>query len=247
MADDVKFCPNCGKASNDASLGESNPYAPPKYSVASFAVIENSDLRAAARQQLRGAWGTMAVACLIYALIMIPLTFLFSEFSPFADPTLDKISTIIWYILSGPLSLGFVGLLLKRVREQEIFVKDAFSGFKRFGASLLLAFFEGLFTALWTLLLVVPGIIKSLGYSMAFFIMSDDPHVKPLEALRKSQLMMRGYKAKLLELQLSFIGWGILATLTVGIGFLWLVPYYGVSMANFYENVKQNQKILLAA
>jgi len=72
--------------------------------------------------------------------------------------------------------------------------------------------------------------------------MYDNPDIKPLEAIKKSQIMMKGYKWKLFILHLSFIGWGLLCILTAGIGFLWLYPYVGLSEGNFYENLKRNQE-----
>ena len=201
--DGTKICVNCGKEI------DTNLYAPPKHEATGFTVIENEDLRALARQQLKGAWGKMALAV---------------------------------FIVSGAFYLGFSGMFLKRMRGEEVFVENIFDGFKRFLPSLLLMFFYTLFIVLWSLLLIIPGIIKSLGYSMAFFIMNDNPEIKPLEAIKRSQIMMRGYKGKLFMLCLSFIGWGLLGLLTLGIGYLWLTPYIGLSISNFYENLKQNQE-----
>ena len=88
-------------------------------------------------------------------------------------------------------------------------------------------------------MLIIPGIIAAYAYSMAFFIMADNPSVGALEAIRRSKAIMRGRKAKLFCLDLRFLGWGILCLLTLGIGFLWLVPYIQASHAHFYEDVRQ--------
>jgi len=221
---------------------EQNPYAPPKHGSTGFIVIENHDLRAHSRQQLKGAWGKMALAVFVYSLIVYPALFIFSEISPLHNTTLDVILTIAYYIVIGPFYLGFSGLFLKRIRGEEVSVKNIFDGFGNFFKSFLLCLFYVIFTMLWSLLLIVPGIIKALGYSMAYYIMYDNPDIKPLEALKKSQAMMKGYKGKFFMLYLSFIGWALLGLLTLGIGYLWLYPYVGVSMGNFYENLKQNQQ-----
>ena len=76
---------------------------------------------------------------------------------------------------------------------------------------------------------------------MAYYIMNDNPYIKPIEAINKSKAMMKGYKGKYFLLGLSFIGWYLLGILTLGIGYIWLTPYVGLSTANFYENLKQNQ------
>ena len=76
---------------------------------------------------------------------------------------------------------------------------------------------------------------------MAYFILRDNPQMNALEAITASRMMMNGYKTKLFCLYLSFIGWAILCVLSFGIGFLWLTPYMTLSVANFYENLKQEQ------
>jgi len=229
----------------------------------------NSELRAYARAQLKGVWGGMVFTFFIYFLIYLPfnsfsfldsivnsvdntffylriylLNFLDRNMPGFA-PSISPISnvlTIAMLIAAGPFALGFAGFFLKRIRGEQIAVENIFDGFTRFFPSFLVMFFTGLFTVLWSLLLIVPGIIKAFGYSMAFYIMYDNPEIKPLEALKKSQIMMKGYKMKLFLLELSFIGWIVLAFLSFGLGFLWLNPYMYLSIANFYENLKRNQE-----
>jgi uncharacterized membrane protein len=235
---------------------EQNPYAPPMHESVSMlrgrkyidydVIQQNSELRACARKQLQGIWGQMALAFFVYHLIIYIPMLIFSEISPLYNKVIDNISTVVVYIFTGPFTLGFVGYFLKRIRNEEIAVRNIFDGFKRFVPSFLVTFFIYLFVALWSLLLIIPGIIKGLGYSMAYYIMYDNPEIKPLEAIKKSQIMMKGYKAKLFCLYLSFIGWYLLGLLTLGIGYLWLYPYEGLSVTNFYENLKivQEKSIL---
>lgn len=239
----IKFCTSCGKEIDNITNEEQNPYAPPEHSAVrtDVAVLSNYDLRACSRQQLKGAWGKMALAIFVYSLITIFSQFIFSEYG-FYIPVLDIIITIAVLVTAGPFALGLTGYFLKRIRGQEIFVKNIFDGFKRFLPSLALAFFTTLFVFLWSFLLIVPGIIKSFSYSMAFYIMYDNPDMKPLDAIRKSQLMMKGYKGKLFMLYLSFFGWCLLAVLTLGIGYFWITPYMCLAVGNFYENLKQAQE-----
>jgi len=211
----------------------------------------NSELRSYARQQLKGVWGKMVFAYFIYFLIYLPsniLSVLDSIDKQFPDlmvptfPLLSGILSIVILIVTGPFSLGFSGFLLKRVRGEEIAVRNIFDGFKRILPGFLVMFFIALITALWSLLLIIPGIVKMYGYSMAFNILYDNPEIKPLEALKQSQIMMKGYKGKLFLLQLSFTGWAFLCILTLGAGYFWLYPYVSLSIANFYENLKRNQE-----
>ncbi|MCL2293543.1 MAG: DUF975 family protein [Spirochaetes bacterium] len=242
------------ETSNAKNTNEAqNPYAPPKHdSVPIYpagqymdytAIQSNYVLRAAARKQLQGVWGKMALAFFIYLVITVVPQFLFSErgFLSYI-PALEMLITIAVAVVSGPFALGWAGFYLKRVRGDGIAIGNIFDGFSRFFQSFLAMFFFFLFTLLWSLLLIVPGIIKAIGYSMVFNILYDNPEMKPLEALKKSQTMMKGYKLKYFLLSLSFIGWFLLGLLTLGIGWLWITPYAYLSFANFYENLKRNQE-----
>ena len=151
----------------------------------------NSELRAQAREALRGKWPMAAVAALIYSAIAGGLS---------AIP-----------VIGGLCSL-FVGLPVA------------------YG-----------FTILWSLLLVIPGIIKSYSYAMTSFILKDEPEMKNNAAIEKSMAMMEGNKMKLFMLDLSFIGWAILCIFTLGIGLLFLQPYVAISRAAFYEDLKAQQ------
>jgi len=225
----------------------------------------NSELRAYARGQLSGVWGKMVFAYFVLFLIYIPQYFfsilnsimesdessliylqnlVYDNIPVIADftPGISNVLTIIMLLTTGPFALGFAGLFLKRIRGEEIATKNIFDGFKRFFPSFLVMFFTTLFTSLWSILLVIPGIVKALAYSMAFNIMYDNPEIKPLEAIKRSQIMMKGYKGKLFLLELSFIGWAFLCVLSLGIGYLWLNPYMNLSIANFYENLKRRQE-----
>lgn len=95
-----------------------------------------------------------------------------------------------------------------------------------------------LFTFLWSLLLIVPGIIKSLSYSMSLYIKRDRPELTAREAMCESERIMKGHKMELFILQLSFIGWALLSLLTCGLGFLLLAPYSYTTTAAYYETLK---------
>jgi len=208
-----------------------------------YSVIqENRDLRAQSRSQLKGVWGKMALAILVYYLITMVPQFLFWEYGFLHIPLLETIITIAVFVVMGPFALGLVGYFLKRIRQEEFCLNNIFDGFLKFLPSFLLMFFYMLFIFLWTLLLIVPGLIKMYAYSMVFYIMYDNPEIKPLDAIKQSKIMMKGYKGKLFLLHLSFIGWGFLCILTLGIGFLWLMPYMMLAEGNFYENLKKNQE-----
>ena len=187
---------------------------------------KNSELRAAARTQLRGGWLVAVGAVFIYCLLISLSSAVFG---------------IGLIITGGPLTLGLCIFFLHKARGETAEFENIFEGFKTFVPSLLVFILEGLFIFLWSLLLIVPGIIKTFSYSMAFFILRDNPGMSALDAITASRKMMKGYKGRLFCLYLSFIGWILLSIITFGIGFLWLYPYMFLSMTNFYENLKKVQ------
>jgi uncharacterized membrane protein len=187
---------------------------------------ENHELKALARSQLKGSWLAAVGMLLVYSIIIGASSFV----------------VVGPLILGGPLVLGFYGYYLKKTRGETVKLENLFDGFKHFGTSLLLFLLVMIFLTLWICLFIVPGIVKSFSYSMAFFILKDNPEISAREAITRSRKMMVGYKGKLFGLYLSFIGWALLCCLSLGIGFLWLCPYMSLSLANFYEDLKQNQQ-----
>ena len=100
-----------------------------------------------------------------------------------------------------------------------------------------------LFTFLWSLLFIIPGIVKCFSYSMTPFILEEHPELGANDAIDHSRAMMKGHKFDLFWLLLSFIGWGFLCLFTFGIGYLWLIPYMNTSVSAFYEDVKADYEV----
>jgi uncharacterized membrane protein len=136
--------------------------------------------------------------------------------------------------------LGAAIFSLNVSRDKELKVEQIFQGFKHFSTALVTYLLMVLYIFLWMLLLIIPGIIAALSYSMTFYILADEPNLKPSEALQKSKQIMHGYKFKLFGLYLLFILLGIACILTLGIGFLWLVPFAAVTTAKFYEDIRES-------
>lgn len=143
------------------------------------------------------------------------------------------------FILGGPIHFGLASFFVKLARGQECAFSELFSGFNYFLKNFLLNFFISIFTILWFLLFIIPGFIAILRYSMAYYIINDNPDLKPLAAIELSKRMMQGQKMRLFKLWLSFIGWFLIGIVTLGIGFLFVMPYYNATLANFYEDIRQ--------
>lgn len=144
----------------------------------------------------------------------------------------------IWSLLCLPLSWGFTVYFLNLIRNHDISYERLIDGYKDFVRIFLAELLVGLAVGVGTILFIVPGIILGLMFSQTAFILKDDPQISAGDALSLSSKMMQGHKMELFWLVLSFIGWAILACLTLGLGFLLLAPYYEATMAHYYEDLK---------
>lgn len=194
--------------------------------------LEIGGIRAEARRQLSGRWGNAILGMLIYVIIMGVLAYM------------DSVGKLIAFIISGPMIVGLIRFFIQFKRTQEkVPYEVLFSGFKDFKVSFLTVLLLNICVLLWSLLFIIPGIIAAYSYSMALYIVAENPDITASEALRISKEMMKGYKGKLFLLELSFIGWAILSILTLGIGILWLNPYIQLSTVNFYEDLRKNRSL----
>ena len=148
--------------------------------------------------------------------------------------------SLICILLVYPLTVGYANAMRKLlVAGDNNLVPNAFNiAFSNYWHKVWTMLLMAILTGLWTLLFIIPGIIKAFSYAMTPFIVEENPELTANEAIHRSRMMMRGHKFDLFWLWLSFIGWGILCMLTAGIGFIWLVPYMETSQAAFYEEVK---------
>lgn len=201
-------------------------------------LAKNRELKSLAREQLSGKWNDAVVFTLLFFLIYVPITILQNSFG---EENESLLSLIVFFI-TAPIEYGAVKYFLDFKRGEEVSNEYLFAGFKNYSAIILLNILIFIKVFLWTLLFIIPGILAAFRYSMAIYILRDNPKMGANEILKLSSKMMDGHKWQLFVLQLSFIGWSFLALLTLGVGFLWLVPYMEVTYANFYDQVKEEQK-----
>ena len=208
----------------------------------------NSELRAQARERLEGQWGTFVLMTflmlVIQTILQIPgyigsLLEILSPENVLASLSFSNISNIL-SLLALPLSWGLTVSLLRNHREESVDLENLFDGFRggRYTRVFCALFLVNLFTFLWALLLIIPGIMKAFSYALTPYIIMDEPELTARHAITRSCEIMEGRRWKLFCLYLSFIGWGILSLLTFGIGFLWLAPYMNASIAAFYEDAR---------
>lgn len=193
----------------------------------------NQGYKNRALANLDKAWAPAAIATLIFYVVTLAITYSI-EFGIGSEYSL--LATLI----TLPLSYGILVLFLDFARGEKIENSKLFDGYKYgFQRIFTTGLLQLIYTVLWYLLLIIPGIIKSYSYSMTYYIMKDNPELKNNAAIEKSMQMMDGHKMDLFLLHLSFIGWAILCLLTMGIGFIFLIPYIYTAQAHFYEDLKK--------
>ena len=222
----------------------------------SYCTKTNSELKEMSKSQLKGKWLIAILVCFVVWILTEGISFKIESnqvlrtlqtFNLSYGETTNYSTSydllgLIKFLIGGPVEFGLALFFLNIVRNVDAKFENLFSGFKYFINTFALYLLKTIFVWLWTLLLIIPGIIASLSYSMSFYIMNDNPEVGVMEAIKQSKQMMKGNKGTLFVLYLSFIGWFILSILTLGIGLLWLKPYVNTTVANFYENLKYNTR-----
>ena len=189
------------------------------------------EMKAAAKAQLNCKWLLTTGVLVVGALILSAVLF-----------------TIIGsLLLIGAIEFGYCAYLITVTRNKDSDFGKLLSGFNRFGDVCITGILKWLFTGLWSLLFVIPGIVKSYSYAMTMYIMQDHPELSGNDAITKSRQMMDGHKFDLFILDLSFIGWYLLGALTFGILIIFYVePYRQVTRTNFYEQLRMDYEGLTA-
>lgn len=189
--------------------------------------MDRVQLKTMAKAQIKGNIGILFVITLIVAAIGAIVG---------AIPVVGSVASA--FVITPAFSIATTIIYLKLVSGVKPEIAELFNHFDKFWASFKVSFLTGLFVMLWSLLLYIPGIIKSFSYAMAPYIIAENPEIGALEAINRSKAMMEGHKMELFVLSLSFIGWYMLGAVTFGIAFIWIIPYVSATMANFYNSVK---------
>ena len=221
----------------------------------------NQDYKNAALAALRGNWAPAVLVTVVYYLIAgilyapsLYYQFTITDSVSALDPSdlvglmdlyrqmmgYSSLSTLASIFLLFPITIGFVNAFrLLLLNGDNRLTENMFSiSFKNYFHKVWGMLLMYIFIFLWTLLFIIPGIVKAFSYAMTPYILEENPDLSANDAIDRSRAMMKGHKFDLFYLWLSFIGWGILSVLTLGIGFLWLCPYMYTATASFYEDVK---------
>ena len=230
-----------------------------------YTPLDNKVIKSNARDFIRGRlwmfWSVLLVVGIIESLAnSLPQWIFGDRLSNLSDiiagnpdniPKEISSSVFGWYyvlnvlitIVLIPLNIGVAQNVLAWSRGEDVNKwKVLFGGFnsaKIFFKQVGIVVLNTILCALWAILLVVPGIIKGLAYSMYPYVLRDEPDLSVWQTLKKSEAIMKGYKGKLFLLYLSFIGWFILGAFTFGILYIWLTPYIMTSTVKFYDDVRR--------
>jgi uncharacterized membrane protein len=218
-----------------------------------------SEIKAQAKAGFMAQYGVSVGALLLVILITSTLSVIYSiiNFQTFlwhgfsysryiavggAAVTLSQLSFLMAIFLYPPIIVGYSSFALRIYRGQQGDISDMFrTSFFNYWRKVGGMLWMYLFTFLWSLLFVIPGIVKALAYFMTPYILAECPNVTATDALKLSMRMTYGYKGEIFVMGLSFIGWAILSGLTFGIlGILYTGPYMGTSFAGLYDELKRN-------
>ena len=209
--------------------------------------MTRKELKLQAKESLRGRWFKIILIILFTTILLSSKNYVQSYYQLRGLEFSFKITNplnIINILIAGFISTGLCKYLLNFINPMvdedfgDIFSYGKYF-FKLFGLYILITVltFIGLF------LLIVPGVILIYAYSQSYYIMAENPELSITECMKKSRHLMDGHKGELFLLHISFIGWGILAILTAGVGFLWLTPYMKVTETYYYLYLTEGTSI----
>lgn len=190
----------------------------------------SSEYKNQALDALQGRWTEAVVATIVYicaiSVVSVLLMYVVGEWLGY-----------IYYVAMMPMIFGLTVYFLYVARHQSANWERVFDGFRDYKKVFLTMLLQCVYISLWSLLLIVPGIIKMYSYAMTYYVMRDNPELSKNAAIERSMAMMEGHKMDLFLLDLSMIGWFILSYITLGIGFIFLLPYVLTAHACFYEDL----------
>jgi len=201
---------------------------------------KNKEILKEAEFALAKKWGQAILVSLSYILILISIVLIEKKGLLNARSILrDLLQIAINLIITGPFTLGISKYYLEIARRENPRYNTMYIGFLDFKRAFITYILTGIYTTLRFLLLIIPGIIAALDYSLVYFILSEDSDISSNDAILKSKKMMYGHRKQLFYMSLTFLGLFIASIFTLFIGLLWLMPYSYVSFSLFYEDVKK--------
>ena len=201
--------------------------------------MNRAELKAAARVQISGKIGILFVI----SLIIFGITFV----AELLGAIITGASLLVSIIVAPAFSLSMAKIYLSVTDGIKPTAGDSFFGFEDFWAAFKVTFLVGIYTFLWSLIFVIPGIVKAYSYSMSLYILAENKGKSARECIRESMAMTEGYKMDLFVLDLSFIGWALVTAITFGLAGIWVGPYMQATKVNAYRFLKAKKEFVQGA
>lgn len=217
-------------------------------------MISNQDLKKKALDGLANNWGKGVGSGILLYVIIIFIALVLHVFILLLTYPLEEdlallitmgIVYIICYTFFMPLFVGTSWMYLHLVRQEHAPISLMFTTFRFFPKLFTTGLLKMILVALWSLLLIIPGILRYYSYSQTIYILKDEPDLSAMEAINESKRRMEGKRGKLFLMQLSFIGWYLLGSFTT-FSHLWSYPYYKTTRAGFYESYIKRENLIEA-
>lgn len=186
------------------------------------------------KEHLKDFWIGYGIILIISLVLSFGIEILFDK-----ETTVYAVLTLVASFFTSTLSVGFYSYLLKMIRNESFDRNDIFAYIGKVLPIVAIILLVTIFTLLWSVLFIIPGIIAALSYSMVFLLYAEDQSSTAMDYLDQSKELMRGYKWDYFVFGLSFLGWILLSVLTFGILLIWVLPYYTVAEVLYYDELKQ--------
>lgn len=196
------------------------------------------DMKLKAKKSLKGNWGISIALVVVLMAICGALEWVLTYYS---EHLYIGVLSIVVSLITIPLVLGKTIYFLKLVKGEDVRFQDLFSGFNNTLKVIGVAILSDVIIIIGYILLIIPGIIFTFMLSQVYYILAENPEIGVIECLKESKRLMEGKKIDYFVLMLSFILWGILTGLTLGLAGLYVIPYYEATVANFYLSIKSQQ------
>ena len=183
-------------------------------------MFDRAGVKTEAKSQIQGNIGTLFLCTLVIGLI-------------------TSVASVVSWVVAPAFGISVILIYTNLRNGIKPQVSNIFDGFSVLGKALWLTIISGFFVSLWSCLFWIPGIIKAYSYSLAPYILAENPTMTAREALSESKRLTVGAKKDLFVLDLSFIGWFFLCGITCGIASIYVLPYVQAAKVNAYQTIKQ--------
>lgn len=202
--------------------------------------VDRAEIKSRAKKIIEGnLWKFWKPTLIVFGISFL-LTFLCGMIAPEESPVGAILSLVVTFLLA-PIEMGLTYYIMQFARGKECNTDDLWRFMKKAWPVIMLSIIVTVLVVLWSILFIIPGILAALSYVMATFVFADGED-EPMECIDQSKKMMRGHRWEYVVFCLSFLGWMLLGCITFGLGLIYVMPYYNVSLVLYYDELRKLQK-----